>query len=610
MSDSRRPPLSPSSIPRLLSEATAALQRNEYADAHDLLVTILKRYPDEPQPCYLMGMVMIQSNELDKACYFFERAQKKAPNNVQVLNGYASALQMQGKLDVALNVYKRAIKLNPSYGSAYNNCAVIHKKQGQLVEAESCYQKAVASSKDFGDALNNLGFVQQEQGKISAACESFWKAHESGQCQANAYSNYLMALNYDAALSAADLMRAHCDWGQQLVSAEGFGADKRKQSPLRIAYLSADFRMHSVAFFIESIIACHDRERYQIYCYYNNVKVDSCTERLKRKADHWLDCVGLSDEALAQRITTDKIDILIDLSGHTGLNRLNMMRLRPAPMQVTWLGYPAATGLPQMDYRISDGLADPLRLASSGHQTKEKPDAHSGFVDSLQTDELSAEKLIRLPGAFLCYQGDDSVPLQRGSRKKITFASFNNFSKINECVIGVWGALLTRIPGSILLVKNSQLQCAKTRALFIKRFADLGVSPNRIECMGYVASQSEHLELYNRVDIALDTFPYNGTTTTFEALWMGVPVVTFAGDRHAARVGASILTELGLPELVGENSDDYIHIAEALANDSHRRLELHESLRKRLQHSSLCDGPAFTHKLELALERAWQELGN
>jgi len=595
---------------RLLSEATTALQRNEYAVAHDLLVTILKRYPDEAQPCYLMGMVMIQSNQLDQACYFFEKAQKKAPNNAQVLNGFASALQMQGKLDIALNVYKRAIKLNPSYGSAYNNCAVIHKKQGRLVEAQSCYQKAVTCSKDFGDALNNLGFVQQEQGKISAACQSFWEAHESGQCNANSYSNYLMALNYDAELSAAHLTQAHLAWGRQLLEVTDCINRKRGQAPKRIAYLSADFRTHSVAFFIEPVLASHNRDQYEIYCYYNNANADRLTERLKENADHWVDCYNLNDEELARRIAADKIDILIDLSGHTGLNRLNMMRLRPAPMQVTWLGYPAATGLPQMDYRISDGLADPLQFASSGHQTKDKPDAHSDSVDVLQKDELSTEKLLRLPGAFLCYQGDESVPLQRGSRQQITFASFNSFSKINERVIDAWAALIARVPDSILLVKNSQLQCAKTKALFIQRFADLGVSPSRIECMSYVESQSEHLELYNRVDIALDTFPYNGTTTTFEALWMGVPVVTFTGDRHAARVGASILTELGLPELAGENSDDYIHIAEALARDSQRRLALHESLRKRLQLSSLCDGPAFSQKLELALEQAWQELGN
>ena len=537
MSLTQRPRLSPSLMQRLLSEATTALQRNEYAVAHDLLVTILKRYPDEAQPCYLMGMVMIQSNQLDQACYFFEKAQKKAPNNAQVLNGFASALQMQGKLDIALNVYKRAIKLNPSYGSAYNNCAVIHKKQGRLVEAQSCYQKAVTCSKDFGDALNNLGFVQQEQGKISAACQSFWEAHESGQCQANAYSNYLMALNYDSELSAAHLAQEHLAWGQQLLDVTDCINRKRGQAPKRIAYLSADFRTHSVAFFIEPVLASHNRDRYEIYCYYNNANADRQTERLKDNADHWVDCYSMSDQDLAHRIAADKIDILIDLSGHTGLNRLNMMRLRPAAMQVTWLGYPAATGLPQMDYRISDSLADPLPKPSSSERAGIDPDATS---KPSQGREFRTEKLIRLRGAFLCYQGDESVPLQRGSRQQITFASFNSFSKINERVIGVWAALMTRVSGSILLVKNSQLQCAKTKALFIKRFAEFGVSPSRIECMSYVASQSEHLELYNRVDIALDTFPYNGTTTTFEALWMGIPVVTFAGDRHAARVGASI----------------------------------------------------------------------
>ena len=300
--------------------------------------------------------------------------------------------------------------------------------------------------------------------------------------------------------------------------------------------------------------------------------------------------VGLSDEELAERIRADGIDILVDLAGHTAKNRLRVFARKPAPVQVTWLGYPNTTGLEAIDYRLVDAVTDPVGEA----------------------DAWASETLVRLEGGFLCYGGlkdapEPTVPpcLKTGT---VTFGSFNNPAKVSAATFDAWATLLSRLPQARLLLKGTPFADAATRALFLARLGERGVAAERIELVAWLPGAAAHLALYHRVDIALDPFPYNGTTTTCEALWMGVPVVTLRGDRHAGRVGASLLSQIGLTDLIANSVEEYVEIALALARNPGRLDELRRTLRPRMAASPLCDGRAFARKIEAAFRTMWQRV--
>ncbi len=315
---------------------------------------------------------------------------------------------------------------------------------------------------------------------------------------------------------------------------------------------------------------------------------DEVTSRIQARADHWYSILGKSEADIAAQIRKDKIDILVDLTGHTGGNSLLVFARKPAPVQVTWLGYPNTTGLSTMDYRLTDAIADPVGEA----------------------DRLHSEELVRMEQGFLCYQADESAPgvvqppcLEKGH---ITFGNFNDLAKTNQKVVELWAKILHAVPGSHLLMKAKQLADEKVKANYLAMFSKEGVAQDRIDLQGRMPDKEDHLALYNSVDIGLDPFPYNGTTTTCEALWMGVPVVTLLGDRHAGRVGASILQRLGLEELVADSIEEYLLKARKLAGDRDRLKVMRSILRERMQRSELMDSHNFTRELEKVYHRMWQ----
>jgi protein O-GlcNAc transferase len=344
-----------------------------------------------------------------------------------------------------------------------------------------------------------------------------------------------------------------------------------------------------VAYFVEPLLENHDRQVAEVFCYAEVMQPDAVTMHLKGLADHWLVTVGLSDDEMAERIGTDGIDILVDLAGHTANNRLRVFARKPAPVQVTWLGYPNTTGLEAIDYRLVDAVTDPVGEA----------------------DAFASETLVRLEGGFLCYGGLKGAPEPAASpcRKTgtVTFGSFNNPAKVSAATFDAWATLLARLPQARLLLKGKPFADAATRALFLARLGERGVAAERVELMAWLPDAAAHLGLYNQVDIALDPFPYNGTTTTCEALWMDAPVVTLRGDRHAGRVGASLLSQIGLTDLIANSVEEYVEIARALAGDPGRLDDLRRSLRPRLAASPLCDGRAFARKIEAAFRNMWQQ---
>jgi protein O-GlcNAc transferase len=352
---------------------------------------------------------------------------------------------------------------------------------------------------------------------------------------------------------------------------------------LRIGYVSGDFREHSVAYFVEPLLRGHDRTAVEVFCYADHRLDDAVTERLRGYADQWRPIAGMADDTVGELIRRDAIDVLVDLGGHSAENRLGVFARRAAPVQATWLGYPNTTGLAEIDYRLTDAVADPLGAADAWH----------------------AEKLVRVPGCFLCYGMPDVLPdvgaLPAEANGFVTFGSFNNLAKVSERTMRLWGRVLDAVPGSRLLLKYRSLADAGTRSVVAEMMTRCGINPGRVEMAGHAASREDHLRMYGRVDVALDTTPYCGTTTTCEALAMGVPVVTLAGDAHVSRVGASLMHAMGLWEMVAKSGEEYVGIAVTLAGDLERMKATRIGLRERMRASALCDQGGFSKVMETAL---------
>ncbi|MBW1895285.1 MAG: tetratricopeptide repeat protein, partial [Deltaproteobacteria bacterium] len=499
----------------------------------------------------------------------------------------------QGRLEEAAAGYRKALTIKPDYVEAHSNLGTVLIAQGRLEEAAAGYRKALAIKPDFAEAHNNLGNVLIEQGRLEEAAAGYRKALAIKPDFVEAHSNLLFCLNYFPSISRKDIYNESLKWDHQhakkIPRKEPVYANKKeKERKLRIGYVSPDFRNHSVHYFFEPLLKTHNKENVEVYCYSNVMAPDNVTERLTKESDNWLSIIGKNDEDVAEQISRDGIDILVDLAGHTAKNRLLVFAYKPAPIQVTWLGYSNTTGMSAIDYRFTDEVADPIGEA----------------------DNLHSEELIRLESGFLCYSGDESSPeisalpcLERGH---ITFGSFNNLTKTTPEVVKLWSDILRAAPNSHLLLKSKQLMDEGMRERYQGMFEKEGISGDRVELFSRFPKKEDHLRFYSKIDIGLDPFPYNGTATTFEALWMGIPVITLEGDRHAARVGTSIMTHLNLPQFIADTKENYIKKAVELAGDRKRLAVYRKDLRSILQSSKSCDEHHFAKKIETAFREMWR----
>ena len=468
--------------------------------------------------------------------------------------------------------------------------------QGKLEAAAAACRRALELKPDFAEAHNNLGAVFRDQGKLEEAVVACRRAVEFKLDFAEAHSNLIFTMNYDARYTPEEIFAESRDWDVRHATPQAERIRPLHNPPdperrLRVGYVSPDFRTHSVSYFAEPLLANHDSSRVEVFCYAEVPHPDQVTERFQALADGWRSTVGLTDSEVAECIREDRIDILVDLAGHTsttGNNRLLAFAEHPAPVQATWLGYPNTTGMTEMDYRLTDAIADPEGAANAQH----------------------SETLVRLPDVFLCFQAPAESPevaaMPAVTDGHVTFGSFNNPSKTGPQVVEVWAQVLHEVPGSRLLMKSSQLRDESLCGKFRDEFAAHGIAGERIEFMPNIPAISGHLAAYGRVDIAFDPFPYNGTTTTCEAMWMGVPTITLCGERHASRVGASILTQLGLKDLVAETTKAYVETATGLAKDLDRLAKLRNGLRPRMQASPLCNAQTFTRDMESAYRDMWR----
>ena len=355
---------------------------------------------------------------------------------------------------------------------------------------------------------------------------------------------------------------------------------------LRVGYVSADFFTHPAAYFFEPLLAAHDRTNLEIFCYSAGARSDETTNRLREIAGAWRSIVGMNDETVARIIEADAIDILVDLSGHTAGNRLLVFARKPAPVQATYLGSLTTTGLTAIDYKLTDRFLTPDGTA-----------------------ERFSEELVRLPHCFVCYQPPHGAPpvaaLPSSKGGRVTFGSFNNLTKVMPEVVALWSRILRALPETKIILKDRTLADPAQCARYLGLFAENGVEAGRVELLPRT-TMADYLAVYDRVDIAFDPFPYNGCTTTCDALWMGVPVITLAGAMSYSRFGVSLLSNLGLDELIAATPDKYVEKAVALANDRKRLMVLRSELRSRMAASPLCDAKAFAKGIEEAYRRMWR----
>ncbi|MBV8211035.1 MAG: tetratricopeptide repeat protein [Burkholderiaceae bacterium] len=543
------------------------------------------------------GNLLQDQGRFEEALACFRQALKLKPDFVELNLNIGLSHQKLGRSEEAIASYRLALAQPRVALQAYNNLGMALREAGRLEEAISNFRLAVALDPSCIEAMHGLGAALLAQGRVAEAISTLRRALALDPSQASVHSALLLALLYSDTEAPRRVRSEHHRFADRfetpLTSTIVAHANVRDpERRLRVGYVSADFRSHSVAFFTEPVLAHHDRSQFEITCYYNSACEDAVTMRLRAMADRWLPCSTYSDEQLAQRIRADRIDVLVDLSGHTSGNRLLVFARKPAPLQLGWIGYPSTTGLRGIDWRLTDDRVSPPRERSES--------------DS----DADMEPLHRLPDVFSCYRPSpntpDVQPAPALAAGHVTLGSFNNVAKISDGVVRVWAALLQTSPSLHLLLKDRSFADTPARDWMGRRFAAHGVGTDRLTMLARAEAEAEHLRLYGRIDIALDTFPYCGTTTTCEALWMGVPVVTLAGDTFAGRVGVTLLETIGHPEWVARNEGDYIQSVLRVASDVAALNGLRMGLRDSVRGSRLCQEANFTRALESAYRAMWR----
>jgi protein O-GlcNAc transferase len=560
------------------------------------MAVILK--PDWPEAYNDLGCVLFLLGRHEEAVMAYQKLVSLKPEWAEVYSNLGYLLFYLGRYEEALPVYRKLISLRPEWAEMYNALGLVLIQQAfasmdfaSFHEADDCHRKALALKPDLPDTYCNLAASPLRTGlSIDEAADLCQKALELKPDLLAAHQILLFAQQYSQKLTPQIWHDVLEKFAQACFSKLPELSHLNTPEPakrLRIGYVSPDFRYHACSYFIEPLLSAHDRQQVEIFCYSNVPKADPMTERLKALADHWYDVRGLEIDSVATLIRSHNIDILVDLAGHTADNLLLAFYRKPAPIQASWLGCPSSTGLQAIDYRISDCWLTPQ-----------------------DTPEYYTETIWNLEYPSHCYrpysQAPAVGPLPAEEKGYITFGSFNNLAKVNLETIALWAQILRGVSNSRILLKSRQLGEPGICSQYIEAFRAEGIAEERIELLISTPDIATHLNLYNRIDIALDSFPYNGATTTLEALWMGVPVITLAGWRTASRYGLSFLAALDLRELAAEDMTQIASIAIALASDLPKLAQLRASLREKMRHSSLCDEANFARTLETAYRQMWK----
>ena len=573
----------------LMRQAFPLHQSGRVAEAEDLYREILAIAPDHADANYLMGCLARQRGEHDQAVQYVGHALRHKDDEPAFHQTLAECFMEQGLWHEAVRPFEDALRLDPESARNWNHLGIVFVELARLDDALRCFERAVAQAPDLLEAWNNLGNTLCEVGDTERGLQALARVVEFAPDRTDEASCYLFNLNLSTRRSRAEVFAAHQDYDRRFGSGvhgtpARTPADADPERRLRIAYFSPDLHGHAVARFVEPMLAHHDRRAFEVGCYHLGLLRDEVTGRLQGLSDFWVDAPPLDDAALAARIAADGVDVLIDLAGHTPGTRLPVLARKPAPLIATWLGYLGTTGLRAVDYRITDAVSDPPG-----------------------TEAYHSERLLRLPHAQWCFArphtGRPVAPLPALQRGHVCFGSMNKSSKLSDEVLDLWARVLQRVPGSRLVI--AAVEGDSHRARIRERFTAAGIAADRIEFVGRMPLEAFHA-LHDRVDLAFDAYPYSGATTTLDALWMGVPTLTRAGDAPISRSTASILATLGLEDFVARTPDEFVECAVRHAGAVPALAALRPQLRGRLQSSILMDGARFVRVLEDSLRAVWR----
>ncbi len=605
---------------------TALKNAGRVEEAIDAYLRAIDLKPDHHEPHYNLGVALADAGRTEEAIERYRHATTLKPDYCEAFNNMGNALKSMGRLDEAIDSYQRAIKINPDYAKAYNNLGSALSGRFKFKDAVAAFQRAIALNPEYHEAYNNLGAALKDRGQLSAAIRNYRKAialkpdyYEAHNNLANAlnnqgkleeavtayrhaldikpecheaHDNLLLTLQYLPDHDPAQLRAEHDHWDVRHArhlaeEAPPHGNDRSPDRRIRVGFVSHDFGRHPVGYFLVAYLAAHDPDAVEVVCYSDRVQEDDMTETIRSHSALWRRTVGVRDEPMADQIREDGIDILVDMSGHTAKNRLMVFARRPAPVQVTWLAYPGTTGMAAMDYLIADRWVAPPGM-----------------------DDAYAESLLRLPESYLCYEPPDYAPdvnsLPALENGHLTFGCFNNLAKVTPAVISLWGRILRAVPDARLLLKYRSFNDKAVQDRYRELLAGEGIAEDRIDLIGASASHVTHLSHFNRIDVALDPFPYNGTTTTCETLYMGVPVISLAGQTFVSRQGCGILENVGLSDWIPRSYDAYVERAVTCVDQLDALNALRGTLRQRVADSPLCDAGRFARHLEAGFRQIWR----
>jgi len=596
-----------------------ALRKNGQLDeAVDAYRQAIALKPDFSEAHSNLGNALMDQGQLDAAIAAYRQAINLKPNYPNAHSNLGNALKDKGQLNEAIAACRQAITLDPNLPKAHSNLGNALRDQGQLDEAVAACRQAITLDSKLPEARNNLGIALKDQGQLDEAIAAYRQAIALQPDFSKAHSNLVFTLQYHPGYEAETLGEEERVWSQQHAATlkqfiKPHSNDPNPNRRLRIGYVSPDLRDHVVGRYVMPLFEHHDRAQFEVYCYSGVRCPDEVTGRFRSLAGQWRSTLGLGDEQVAELIREDGVDILVDLSLHSAENRLLVFARRPAPVQASYAGYPGSTGLEAIEYRISDKFLE-AGASEIGEERfarrSQIRDGKSGKwseADLRSTrPELRPAERVFLLDSFWCYDpcGIEVAVNELPAREKgqVTFGCLNNFCKVNDRLLALWARILERVEGSRLLLL-SPAGSHRERTLAMLR--QLGVEGSRVEFVS-PRPRREYLELYQRIDIGLETFPYNGHTTSLDAFWMGVPVPALVGALPVARAGLSHLMNLGLPELVARREEEYVNLVVDLAGDLPRLAELRATLRERMKASVLMDAPRYARNIEAAYRAMWQ----
>jgi protein O-GlcNAc transferase len=571
-----------------LNLGIALCRQRNFGAAAVILRRQLEKNPDDPAAAFNLGNALHGLGQSREAADQYRHALELRPGYADALNNLGNIHRELGEFSLAESAYESAIRARPDYVAAFNNLGCLLRRLGRLEDAETMLRRGLQLQPGHSALIDNLGSVLKDAGELEPAIACFRSAVALDPGNPATHSNLAYALSFQS-LHGSSMLEECRRWNQRFAvglraAARSCPNDLTSQRRLRIGYVSPDFRDHCQSLFTIPLLSRHDHAGFEIFCYASVERPDDCTRRIAGLADVWRDVRMLDDETLAGVIRGDQIDILVDLTMHMANGRPLLFARKPAPIEIAWLAYPGTTGIEAIDYRFTDPRLDPV-----------------GFEDQY------SERSVRLPDSFWCYDPLTDEPtvntLPALECGHLTFGCLNNPCKVTDATLQLWGGVLRALPESQLRLLAPP---GRHRRQLLQRLAVHGIAAQRVSFVPY-RPRADYLRHYHDIDIALDTFPYNGHTTSLDSLWMGVPTITRVGETCVGRGGLSQLFQLDLVELAAETDPAFTAAAVALAKDLPRLAELRQGLRARLERSPLMDAARFARHVEAAYRRLWSQ---